>query len=140
MLDSKVQELLNDSIKASILSRKSALNVIDLIKQESDMLFIETRHLNNAVDVDALMQETPSQRVKEGSTFHWDFATHTWLENTATNQAYAQKVEQKQKRVPQNEKFQLKRTVWCDEEETEYALTKLVGVTFYTDKGKEVTL
>ena len=30
--------------------------------------------------------------------------------------------------------------VWCDEEETEYALTKLVVVTFYTDKGKEVTL
>jgi len=25
--------------------------------------------------------------VKEGSTFHWDFHTHQWLENTKANQA-----------------------------------------------------
>ena len=40
------------------------------------------------------MKDIPPKPVKQGSIY-WDFATSSWLEDTAANQAYGKKLKEK---------------------------------------------
>ena len=66
------------------------------------MLLVETVRQQTAGVIDTIMLHRPPKPVKEGSTSHWDFAAGTWLENTAANQAYGKKVEEKRKEYIKN--------------------------------------
>ena len=53
------------------------------------------RNCKVARERDTIIKGIPPKPLKEGSTFRWDFAMCTQLENTAANQAYAKEVEEK---------------------------------------------
>ena len=76
--------------RANNLARQVINNTIDLSEQTASVMTAQTvqQSLPRVFEtVDAEMTDVPPKPAKEGSTFHWDFHTHQWLENTKANQA-----------------------------------------------------
>ena len=76
--------------RAHNFARQVINNTIDLSKQTASVMTTQAvqQSLPRVFEtVDAEMTDVPPKPVKEGSTFHWDFHTHQWLENTKANQA-----------------------------------------------------
>ena len=70
--------------RANKLARQVINNTIDLSEQTASVMTVQAvqQRLPRVFEtVDAEMTDVPPKPAKEGSTFHWDFHTHQWLEN-----------------------------------------------------------
>ena len=74
--------------------------------QNSNMLLVETLCQQTAGVIYSIMEDITLKPLKEGSTFHWDFATRSRLTNTAENQASGEKVNEKSKEYRKNKRIQ----------------------------------
>ena len=93
--------------RANNLARQVINNTIDLSEQTASVMTVQAvqQRLPRVFEtVDAELTDVPPKPAKEGSTFHWDFHTHQWLENTKANQALGASLDAQFKEQPRQKR------------------------------------